>query len=266
MEDKILSDIFLTEEYSQFKFLKGNRKIGINRNLEKSILDKGILKPIAVNSNMEIIDGQHRFSIAKNHNLPIPYYVTITKNLDEIIELNNTSVNWTIKDYINKYVHDGNEIYIELDYFLNKYPFVSTSDLIYALAGNLRGTGRILEQVKNGAYQIKDSTNFTRIIESYSEFVLSTQFKPASILFLAYFNLATIEKFDNEWFVRKANEQDLKRKILGIRKIDRVLQIYLETYNHNLMETKSNYINYRLTTKRTIELLEPRLDYLINYD
>lgn len=101
MEDKILSDIFLTEDYSQFKFLVGNRKVGINRKLEKSILDKGILKPIAVNSNMEIIDGQHRFVIAKLHNLSIPYYVTITKNLDEIIELNNTSVNWTIRDYIN---------------------------------------------------------------------------------------------------------------------------------------------------------------------
>lgn len=266
MEDKILSDIFLTEDYSQFKFLVGNRKVGINRKLEKSILDKGILKPIAVNSNMEIIDGQHRFVIAKLHNLSIPYYVTITKNLDEIIELNNTSVNWTIRDYINKYVHDENNTYIELDKFILRYPFISVSDLIYALNGRLRGTGKVLEKVKDGSFKIKDSNNFEKIVESYSEFVTATQIKPASILFLAYFNLATVEKFDNDWLIKKANELELKRKVMGIRKLDRVLHLYLETYNHNLMESKNRYINYRLTTKRAIELLEPRLDYLINYD
>ena len=59
--------ILTTREYSIFKTIEGNRNISLlhlNR-LRESMLEKHLFTVIVVNENMEIIDGQHRFTISK---------------------------------------------------------------------------------------------------------------------------------------------------------------------------------------------------------
>jgi hypothetical protein len=133
--DGIHGKIYLASEYNQFKLVKGNRKIDTNLKLEQSIKKIGILRPIIVNSNMEILDGQHRYSIAKKYALPLPYYVSSSKNIDDIIDLNNSSKKWSIEDYINKYKQDGLSDYEQLDYLRTEYRNVVFGDMIYAAQG-----------------------------------------------------------------------------------------------------------------------------------
>ncbi|MGO3792717.1 MAG: ParB N-terminal domain-containing protein, partial [Enterococcus gilvus] len=128
--DREISDIYITNNHEIFSLLETNRKISKNKKLEESILEKGILRPIAVNSMMQIIDGQHRYSIAKKYNLDIPYYVTMNKEMNDIIEINNTVHKWTLKDYINKYVAEGNLEYINLQRIMKTNKKISNSDMV----------------------------------------------------------------------------------------------------------------------------------------
>ena len=40
--------------------------------LERSILDNGVMVPIVIDENNVVIDGHHRQRIARHHNLPCP--------------------------------------------------------------------------------------------------------------------------------------------------------------------------------------------------
>jgi len=62
---ELVGKIFITNDYGKFKKLKGNRTLKKNKSLENSIARSGILVPIEVNEQFEILDGQNRFEIAK---------------------------------------------------------------------------------------------------------------------------------------------------------------------------------------------------------
>ena len=56
-------EIYKTTNYSIFSFLQGNRSVSKKNSLVKSIqkIDLTMYKPILVDSEFRIIDGQHRF-------------------------------------------------------------------------------------------------------------------------------------------------------------------------------------------------------------
>ena len=69
---KRIGYIFEEPDYSQFKYLGGNRDITHSKKLLESITQNGYFNvPILVNENMEIIDGQGRFEALKMLGLPI---------------------------------------------------------------------------------------------------------------------------------------------------------------------------------------------------
>ncbi|WP_430602602.1 hypothetical protein IGJ02_003035 [Enterococcus sp. DIV0724b] len=264
--DKIISDVYLTNEYEQFKKIPGNRKVRANMKLEKSILKKGILTPIAVNSIMEIIDGQHRFNIAKKYQLPLPYYVTISKNMDDIIELNNTSHNWSIQDYINKYVSDGIESYIKLNDLLSRYKKIPIGDIISAAQGSLVKSCKENDKLKDGRFTILNEIEFEPVLNKFNDFIYKTGINPVSGSFTAFFNIINIKKFDLNSFIEKVNDQDLKTKIIGIRKSEQLLKRFVETYNFGLIPGSCNYIEYRMEKNRTIAIKEEYIKNLISPD
>lgn len=261
--DKIISDVYLTNEYSQFKKILGNRKVRKNVRLEKSILKKGILAPIVVNSIMEIIDGQHRFSIAKKHKLPLPYYVTVSKNMEDIIELNNTSHNWVIQNYIDKYANDGIESYIKLKEILSQYSKISTSDLISAAQGSLVKSSKDMDALKDGEFAFLNEFEFEVSLKKFYDFIYKTEINPVSGVFTTFFHLINIKKFELYSFIEKVNDQDLKNKIVGIRDPDRLLKKFVYAYNDNLSEGDYSYINYKIKNNRVLVVKEHYIKNLV---
>ena len=62
-----MKKITVTNEYNQFRFVKGNRPLNdlhLSR-LRRSMKENFLPIPIIVNERMEIVDGQHRFTICK---------------------------------------------------------------------------------------------------------------------------------------------------------------------------------------------------------
>ncbi|MEI5993742.1 ParB N-terminal domain-containing protein [Candidatus Enterococcus mansonii] len=261
--DKIVSDIYITSEYDQFKLIKGNRKIRVNRKLENSILEKGILTPLAVNSLLEILDGQHRFNIAKKYGIPVPYYVTISKNMDDIIELNNTAHNWNVQDFINKYVEDGRLSYIQLNELIHRFKKVSVGDLISAARGNLSKSTKDIDVVKEGNFDFVNRIEFETVLSEFDNFIYKTDIKPVSGTFIAFFNMFTIKKFDLDSFIEKVNEQDIKTKIIGIRNGEQLLKRFVKAYNFKLKEGSQKYIEYKMKNNRTIMITDERRKNLI---
>lgn len=111
-----------TRDYSLFKFRDDNRA-SINQShvekLKKSISIRNLLhlKPIQVNGDMEIIDGQHRFMAAKQLGEEIWYEVDSSLSPNDII-LMNISKSWQMHDYLNYYVKHNYPEYIKLQKFM----------------------------------------------------------------------------------------------------------------------------------------------------
>lgn len=104
-----------TTNYKQFKFRNDNReKIDPShlKVLAQSIKTRNLLehKPIIVNENMEIIDGQHRLLAAEQLGVPIYYVVEKDISLKDLIHL-QTQKNWRMADYFSAYSKNGYEEY-----------------------------------------------------------------------------------------------------------------------------------------------------------
>lgn len=114
-----------TLEYNIFKKHELNREID-ETNLKKiinSIKSKNLLhlRPLIVDENFNIIDGQHRLEAARLLKLPIFYEVQKDIASEDIVLLNANQKNWTHKDYYNYYCSAGNSEYTKLKEFINKY-------------------------------------------------------------------------------------------------------------------------------------------------
>lgn len=112
-----------TTNFEMFKFRDDNREGGPKRQkiemLKKSIQTKNLLhlRPIAVNGNMEIIDGQHRCIAARELNIPIFYEVEEKLEDSDIILMNNQTP-WGTADYYNYYVKHHYPEYLKLEKFI----------------------------------------------------------------------------------------------------------------------------------------------------
>lgn len=266
--DREISDIYVTNNYNLFSLLETNRLISKNKRLENSILEKGILRPIAVNSMMQIIDGQHRFSIAKKWGLEIPYYVTMNKAMNDIIHINNTANKWVLHDYINKYAKDNNPEYLKLQEIMNRNPNISHGDLISTAMGSWTKKSKLINTTKLGNFKFYNYPEFLIVLSEYEEFIKTTSIKDVGGVFQAYYAMASIKKYDAEWLTRKVNELEVNRKILGVRKTNTILRAFLEAYNHNLqLESKRDRaIKWELDLKHNAIVLEDLNQLRINLD
>lgn len=126
-----------TTMYSKFNFLKNNRPVKrdlVNR-LKASILYKNMLhlKPILVDQNMCIIDGQHRFTAAQELGVPIYYQMETKKEPVKIEELVCLQISgqWKLEDYLHAWMESGNKAYIMLQNMMNDLKIGLPQALMY---------------------------------------------------------------------------------------------------------------------------------------
>jgi len=120
--------IHKTTEYKIFKKNQCNREINTPNliKIKNSIVAKNLLylRPIIVNKNMEIMDGQHRLEAARILELPIFYQVNEEIETEDIVLLNDNQRGWKLDDYTNFYANQNNIEYIKLQEYSkqNKLP------------------------------------------------------------------------------------------------------------------------------------------------
>lgn len=138
--DKIFGNVYISFDYEKFKFLDGNRDVSHSDVIEDSCKRFAqLLSPIIVNEQYYIIDGQNRFAAFKNLGLPIYYIVAEGYGIKECIELNVSSKNWGIDDYVRSYAKRGYESYILLEEMQKKYGKILTKQFVRTMAyGNMQ--------------------------------------------------------------------------------------------------------------------------------
>jgi len=112
-----------TTNYDMFKFREDNRQIdtGHLRRITESIKARNLLhmRPIIVNAQMEVIDGQNRLLAAKQLGVEIYYKVEASLGIMDMLAM-NCSKAWGLQDYVNFFVQNGYQEYIKLKDFAKK--------------------------------------------------------------------------------------------------------------------------------------------------
>lgn len=123
-KEVIYSHIYETYDYDQFIIMAPNRDLKKpNYNaLKHSFKEAYLLSPIIVNENKEIIDGQHRFTVAKELGLPIRYTICPGYTIQEVRQYNKSMQKWVSMDYLKSYTIGGKKDYAELVEFMREFP------------------------------------------------------------------------------------------------------------------------------------------------
>jgi hypothetical protein len=129
-------EIKSTTNYSQFKTMKGNRKLSESHlsSLVGAIARDNLLKysPITVNEHMEVVDGQHRLAAAKKLRKEIYYQVLPQSDIDTVVKINTSSKGWSQLDFLESWIDRGNEQYEELKAYMtyNNIPLATAIRLL----------------------------------------------------------------------------------------------------------------------------------------
>ena len=125
-----MPEIKKTINYGIFKFHENNRKIDPTNleNIKRSIKINNLLafRPISVNSDLQILDGQHRFLAAKELGVEVFYQINEEAQDEDIILLNANQKRWILEDYINYYATKGSEAHKQLLEFARKNDISTT--------------------------------------------------------------------------------------------------------------------------------------------
>ena len=105
-----------TTDYSQFEFNELNRGVDDAhvRRLTKNIKENGLIQPIVVTADGNIIDGQHRFHACRELGIPVQYIIRDAMTMTDVVQLNNMSKPWSVMDKVQSYAAQGNEHYVQI--------------------------------------------------------------------------------------------------------------------------------------------------------
>lgn len=189
-----------TTDFSIFKFREDNREYDKNH-LNKLIfeIEKSNdlnLHPIIVNSEMEIIDGQHRYLAAKKLNLPVYYIVDENYTPGKMIIFNSTQRGWKLSDYLNYWCHHGKEDYIKFREF-SKDMGLSYHALIHWVDAR---SGSLYKRFKSGTFTFSIGIPILEALVQVKRFILllkSMNIKPQTIYVQIAFHKALKEFFTN---------------------------------------------------------------------
>lgn len=157
-----LREIDVTDEYDVFERLPGNRTVdeGHVIRLMNSMKEKDLFVPIIINTNFQVIDGQHRLEARKRLKLPVPYVVSGNYGLEDVQSLNSKQKSWTITDFAKSFVELGKKDYEIYLWFRKQYdlPHGSAMALLTDTPVTIGGGGRhnFREIFENGALKVKN--------------------------------------------------------------------------------------------------------------
>jgi len=224
-----------TKNYEIFKRHDANRPIDEAnlRKVIKSIRMKNLLpyRPLLVDSQMRVIDGQHRLAAAKELGLEIYYEIQKDASHEDMWLLNDNAKQWGKEDYLNFYCAQGKEEYLKLRNFMNTHKASLSTALIVFGQGkgsneqhqtyaNLFKQGKYLfpavGQTIEAIEIFKHSEEVIKFLSTKMQgnknFLIGAIFRRALYLFLS------IRSVDFDVFMQKLNQRlDLVRACVTIK-------------------------------------------------
>ena len=226
-------------DYDKFKMTEWNRTVDERRKskVSNSIKNVGLVpNPVLVNERFEIVEGQARYTVCRENNLPVFYRVIPGLGSDECAAMNSSSTNWSTRDYVNSFASQGNENYIKLKDLLDRYsPTCGANTVLVVCANRMYDIdGGTQKKIKSGAFKISDSdyvdiastleevSKFDPIIRKY-KFTNGTRLRNALVFCVKH------DGIDNEQLLERMDRY--YRRVSGYSTVEDVLDVLEEIYN-----------------------------------
>ncbi|MFL5809210.1 MAG: hypothetical protein ACJ749_06780 [Flavisolibacter sp.] len=208
--------IFQSDDYNKFNMIKGNRTIDMNK-IKRILADieRGTnllsLCPIIVVENkakLDIVDGQHRYLVAKKKKHPVHYIIGNQLSLYDIARMNSNTEKWKFQDFITCYVELGNDNYKKLQKFMQEFPKVPITSAIALLgAGKVTGGGNInqgRDGFQKGLFVVKEEKRAATICNKINLFTYENKW--ARSFMQAVVKVMDSDKFSIDDLITKVNE------------------------------------------------------------
>ena len=224
-----------TKNYDMFILRNDNRERisqnHVNR-LKQSIESRNLLslRPICVNGEYEVIDGQHRLLAAKALGVEIYYEVQSTLNAKDIVPL-NTSKAWGMGDYLNYYVKNEYPEYKKFAEWMKRKNITIKVGLAIAVGASEAGR----KQFQHGEFIFKsedlelefdicwDTIELIRRLNGYTPYAQSARFWKALLQLVTHSNFQKERLFSN---LSKMND-----KICAKASMQDYLKLFMEIHN-----------------------------------
>jgi len=221
--------VFKTYDYDAFKFMRGNRptKPSHIEKLIQSFNKKQLMVPIIVNEKLEVIDGQHRLSAAKELNKPIYFIILNGYGLEEIKQLNTNQDNWTPDSYAKSYCEQGYQSYIEYRDFRLRWGFGHQESV--ALLANT--TVNLSKQFNEGDFKVKDLNEANRIAQMIKDFLPYYKGVRRKSFVYSIISLSKNPEYNHKEMIEKVRIQP--RAMVDCVSVQQYLEMMAEIYNYH---------------------------------
>lgn len=110
------NEVQVTSNYRLFRLMHDNREQSPSHilRLKAAFEEFGNLtaaQPVLVNENMEVVDGQHRLTAARELGVPVYYRVVPGLNIRTARSMNILHRSWNVDDYAESYAASGDANY-----------------------------------------------------------------------------------------------------------------------------------------------------------
>lgn len=223
-----------TTNYDVFNLIFDNREIELSKrsDLRESMRRQGFIPSLHAivrggeGGKYDVIDGQHRIEMARKLGLPV-YYVVEDQEID-VAEINSTSVRWSLKDYLQRYLHhDPHGYYAQVKRYSEMFGL--TIGQSAALLAGRTSFSKVSREFKSGHYKIKDASLAWDAADLFSEIRHITKDVGNGAFLTACYAVTLIPEFDRERFVKCAAKKFLSLK--SLRKVDDYLHLMETIYN-----------------------------------
>lgn len=246
MDDNKEAIIYSSRDYNKFKIYDWNRQInkGILKRIHKSVTKCGWRQePIIVDSNYGIIDGQHRYTYAKQHNLPIYYFIADGATREDCQRMNSVRLAWKPQDYIRYYALLGNVDYQRLQALLETYDDFNLGIITYAISDSTTG-GHLSQRIVDGTFTCSEA-DFLKASEMLSylfalDFYIKRIRGRRTQLYQAIMFCCSLKGFDKERLARRIRET--WSTITPPADMESALEILESIYNYRINKENRIYI------------------------
>lgn len=232
-----------TKDYDQFEFFEDNREVTNNhvKKLAKSFQEFGQLVPIVCKESnqgkLKIIDGQFRFTAAKNLGMPIKYMIDNNLKNNHLTEINITQKNFTNLDWIKRYSKQNIKDYKLLLFQIENYKKTLGLSSIIELYHDTKNTVPIATGLRKGKYKIdlKKGTDLVNIIlKSYATIQDKNFLKRTFCRAMQNFYIKNKQEFNLKQFLKNLSVKKLNVYNLTSDTMDEIKKVY----NYNLKKNR----------------------------
>lgn len=230
-----------TTDYGQFKSITSNREVDEPhvKRLIKSLEKKNLLQinPIVCNSEMEVVDGQHRLEAATRMGLEIFYIVDSQVSKVDIATINSNAKNWTVMDYINYWTIEKAPGFDKLSHFLNDHPLIPPSSALLMLSADGK---RDLAGLKNGFVDATgypeacEIANILKYFRNYADFAYDRNF------ILAVITCVQVDGYDHDTMKAKVEMQP--RSLVKCINRKQYVEMLEEIYNYRSHKARLRFL------------------------